>query len=123
MSGKIRDRVRATEAFRRWARAGCPEPEQIRTDRVGHEAAEDFRACAAVFAVLDKESRRGRANNPAEEIVRAVRCVYMEEPFRRLRRQEVSLRVRALALERYVSEREVYYWLAKARAMWWKYRQ
>ena len=121
--GERRDRDRATEAFRRWARAGCPPPDQIRVDKVGHEVAEDFRACSAVFAVLEKESRRGRENTAAAEIIRAVRAVYMEEPFRKLLRQEVSHRVQAVATERYVSAREVYNWLARARRMWLMYRE
>jgi len=123
LSGKKRDRDRATEAFRRWARAGCPTPEQIREEKAGHEVAEDFRACAAVFAALERERRRGRENSAAGEIMIAVREVYMEEPFRRLRWQEVSLRVRAVSTEHYVSERQVYNWLARARRMWLMYRE
>lgn len=117
MSGKTRDRERVTEAFRRWARAGCPEPGEIK--KVSEEVAADFRACAAVFSALDKDMR---SNGIGPLAVRAVRQVYMEQPFRALRKCEISLRVRAVAREEYVSERQVYSWLAKARALWCRYR-
>lgn len=116
MSERKRARDRATEAFRRWARAGCPRFEKIRDGR----GAEDLRACAAVFDELERGRRR--ANFPAEEIERAVRGVYMEEPRRPMRRTEVTMRVRRLACELYVSERMVYFWLARARALWSRYR-
>ena len=119
MSGKTRDRERVTEAFRRWARAGCPEPDQIRTEMVGHEVAEDFRACAAVFGALEKDMR---SNGVGPHAVRAVRQVYMAQPFRALRKCEISLRVRAVAREEYASERQVYAWIAKTRSLWFRFR-
>ena len=70
MSESKRDRDRATEAFRRWARAGCPGPDQIRDGK----GAEDLRACVAVFAALEeKRAERYRKNFPAFEIMEAVR--------------------------------------------------
>jgi len=119
MPGSKRDRDRATNAFRRWARAGCPAAEEIRTVK----GAEDLMACAAVFVMLEKEKLRGRENNAAAEIAKAVREVYMEEPHRPLRKLEVTFRVRRVAAECWVSERQVYTWLARARSMWWAYRE
>ena len=66
---------------------------------------------------------RKTRNTAAAEIIMAVRAVYMEEPFRKLWRQEVSHRVQAVATEHYVSAREVYNWLARARRMWLRYRE
>lgn len=108
-----------TEAFRRWARAGCPVGDKIR--ETGDDTEKDFRACAAVFDVLGR--RIGRDNAAFAEIRRAVEEVYMQEPQRKLRKMEVTLRVRRVALETYVSERQVYAWLARARALWWRYRE
>lgn len=121
MPGKKRDRNRATEAFRRWARAGCPGHHQIRQD--GSDTERDFRACASVFMMLEREKAWGRENSAASEIRRAVTEVYMVDPERRMRRQEVTMRVRRFAVENFVSERQVYIWLAKAREMWWRCRE
>lgn len=101
---------RATEAFRRWGRAGCPGMEEIK--RRGGQSAREMLACAAVFDVLRREQGHGR------EIEEAVRAVYMQEPGRPLRRSEVTMRARRFAGEHYVSERTVYYWLARARKFW-----
>ena len=124
MSGSKRDRDRATEAFRRWARAGCPGVDQIKDVK----GAEDLRACVAVFEELKEESDMahrgaGRMNTAAADILRAVRKVYMEEPDRPMRKLEVTMRVRRLAVESYVSERRVYEWLARARSLWWRARK
>lgn len=121
VGGKKRDRDRATEAFRRWARAGCPSQVQIRED--GTETEKDFRACASVFAMLQKDEAWGRENNASAEIRRAVLEVYMVYPERKMRKCEVTMRVKRLAMERYVSERQVYAWLARARTLWWKVRE
>lgn len=121
MSGKKQMRDRATEAFRRWARAGKPGFDAIRED--GSDTERDFRACASVFAMLSRDEIWERKNSPSAEIRRAIEQIYMVEPFRALRKQEVSLRVRRLATDRYVSERQVYAWLAKARSLWWKFRE
>lgn len=114
MSESKRDRARATDAFRRWARAGCPAADEIRGSTKG---AADLKACASVFVTL-WAMQRGRKNFAAEDIARAVREVYMVDPCRPMRPGDVTLRVRRLAVERYVSERMVYFWLAKARRMW-----
>lgn len=117
MSKNKRDRDRATEAFRRWARAGCPELDKIRDGR----GAEDLRACVAVFDVLGHSQQR-RTNFPAFEIERAVRDVYMEDPGRKLRKLELSMRVRRVAFCLCADERTVYRWLSTARRMWTDFR-
>ena len=116
MRGSKRDRDRATEAFRRWARLGCPGMDEIRNGR----GAEDLRACAAVFAEL--RSGRGRANRAGREIMTATRTVYMAFPDRRPGRSDITLRVRRAASEMYADERTVYRWLGTARRMWMEYR-
>ena len=116
MSGSKRDRDRATEAFRRWARAGCPGADQIK-DVKGEE---DLRACVAVFEEL--KNGNGRKNMPRDEILNAVRWVYMSEPEKSLRRNEITLRVRQAAYVLLADERTVYRWLAAARKMWAEYR-
>ena len=102
-----RERDRASEAFRRWARAGCPGFDQIRDVK----GSEDLRACAAVFDAA------------GELIRRAVREVYMEEPRRPMRRAEVTMRVRRVGFECGVDERTVYRWLGAARKMWAVFRR
>lgn len=122
MSEDKRARDTATAAFRRWAKLGEPDVERIRAR--GFKGAADLVACCAVFCVLESRAlKKYRSNTAAGEIVRAIREVYMEEPMRPLRRQEVTMRVRRLAQERYVSERQVYSWLSQARKMWWEYRK
>ena len=127
MSGKHKTRTRATEAFRRWAREGCPDADTIRASialrrwprEISTDGAYDLLACAVVFALLSEERSRGLWKNGHQKLIRdAVRCVYMEEPWRQLRRTEVTLRVRRFAVENYCTERNVYAMLATARAMW-----
>ena len=96
MSENKRDRARATEAFRRWARAGCPGAYEIRGNT---KDAADMRACASVFVTL-WAMQRGRKNFAAEDIARAVREVYMIDPCRPMRPGDVTMRVRRLAVER-----------------------
>lgn len=119
MPGNKRDRDRATEAFRRWARAGCPDMDEIRDGK----GAEDLRACVAVFAELEeKRAERYRTNFPGYEIERAVREVYMADPGRKLRKSELSGRVRRVAFCLCADERTVYRWLCAARRMWVEFR-
>ena len=80
-------------------------------------------ACAVVFAML-ADGTHGRKNEPeGAEIMEAVRTVYMAEPWKDLQKAQISGRVTYFAMSHYVSERTVYYWLGKARAMWWRARQ
>lgn len=119
MSGSKRDRDRATQAFRRWARLGCPDAGKI--EREKYKSPDDLRACAAVFAELT--SRHGRANRAWAEIMTAVSEVYMAYPGRALRRSDVTARVRRAAFLLTADERTVYRWLAEARRMWLGYRE
>lgn len=116
MSQKTRDRRYITEAFRRWARLGCPGPEGIR----GRRDAGDLLACAAVFVMLEERAADdGRRKNRTETMIaEAIRAVYMVQPDRPLRRSDITLRVRRFAVERYAGERTVYAWLASGRALW-----
>ena len=122
MSEDKRARDTATAAFRRWAKLGCPDVELIRMRK--YKGAEDLTACCAVFCVLEsRAAKKYRSNTAAGDILRAVKDVYMQEPVRPLRRQEVTMRVRRLAQEKYVTERMVYLWLHQARKMWWEFRR
>lgn len=113
---KRKERIdRPTEAFRRWARAGCPSAEEIQSR--GGPWARDMLACVAVFDVLGNNPHR-RANGTDADVMRAVRGVYMIDAGRPLRRREITGRVRSVAAQCFVSERTVFAWLAKARRMW-----
>lgn len=112
MSGSKRARDRATEAFRRWARAGCPGIDEIRDG--GGDA--DLFACAAVFDAL--KHGRHRKNFPAEEIELAVREVYMYDPRRKVGSREIGARVKRFAFCICTDISAVYKWLAVARRMW-----
>lgn len=119
MRGSKRDRDRATEAFRRWALLGMPDADVIR--RTKYKRAADLLACVAVFDVLGHSQQR-RTNFPAFEIERAVRDVYMADPGRKLRKSELSMRVRRVAFCLCADERTVYRWLSTARRMWADFR-
>ncbi len=122
----------ATAAFRLWALRGCPtyeqEAERIKVsayekakgadpakvmafaeaelDKRGAELC-DIMACAETFRILDE--------NGKELICEAVKAVYMVEPWREPRRDEISKRVLRFAIETPASERQVYRWLTQAR--------
>ena len=119
MRGSKRDRGRATEAFRRWALLGMPDAEVIR--RTKYKRAADLLACASVFAML--RDQHGRTNAAGEEIIRAVVAIYMQEPWRPLRRGEVSARVTRFAMEYPAGRSTVFRWLDKARKLWAEFRR
>lgn len=119
MSGSKRDRDRATEAFRRWARAGCPDAETIR--KKNGKGTADLLACASVFAAL--REKQGRTNAAGEEIIRAVVAIYMQEPWRPLRNGEIGARATRFALEMPADRSTVFRWLDKARKMWAEFRR
>ena len=119
MRGSKRDRDRATEAFRRWALLGMPDPDTIRKMR--YKRAVDLLACASVFAAL--RDPRDRSNAAGEDVIRAVTAVYMQEPWRPLRRGEVGARAMRFALEYPADRSTVFRWLDKARRMWWELRR
>ena len=121
----------ATEAFRTWASWGCPNYDEA-VERIRRKAIEragdsdpalvlayaeaevekrsaflcDILACEKCFELLE-----GRG----DFIRDAVREIYMDEPNRNLRRNEISLRVLRFSLEHSVSERFVYNRLKEAR--------
>lgn len=74
-----------------------------------HSELADIAACAETFRLLEKGGEK--------EICDAIRAVYMATPHRVPRRQEISGRVLAYALDVPVSERTVYRWLRKGRKM------
>lgn len=119
MSKNKRDRDRATEAFRRWALLGMPDPDTIR--RMRYKRAPDLMACASVFAAL--RDPRGRSNAAGEDVIRAVTAVYMQEPWRPLRRGEVGMRATRFSIEYPADRSTVFRWLGKARRMWWELRR
>lgn len=111
----------AIQAFVFWAREGCPDEEgymaRIEQEAEGHRDPEkyiasrvaevyDIAACCEVFERF-KEAGRG-------EICDAVRAVYMAEPSRKPKREEISARVIAFSFDAPASERSVYGWLEKA---------
>ena len=78
--GSKKDRDMATQAFREWGLAGCPDRKTVRERGLG----EDMDACAAVFELLAEqafltERGVGRRNSNAAEIMGAVRFVCMRE--------------------------------------------
>ena len=111
----------AIQAFVFWAREGCPDAEGYMT-RIGAESekhrdpemyiasrlaeAYDIAACCEVFARFEEAGR--------SEICDAVRAVYMAEPSRKPKREEISARVIAFSFDAPASERSVYGWLEKA---------
>lgn len=119
MSESKRDRDRATEAFRRWALLGMPDPDTIRKMR--YKRAPDLMACASVFAAL--RDPRGRSNAAGEDVIRAVTAVYMQEPWRPLRRGEVGMRATRFSIEYPADRSTLFRWLGKARRMWWELRR
>lgn len=122
----------ATAAFRFWARRGCPSYEEAReriyskamrraegadpeqavlfaereVDRAGAELC-DILACDIVFREFERTGN--------ELVCQAVREVYMVQPFRELRANDITHRVLAFALKVPLSERQVYRYLARAR--------
>ena len=117
----------AIGAFRYWAGFGCPSYEEaagrVRADALAKygnraELAESAISDAApgLYDILACEVTFRDFEDRGESIIcDAVREVYMASPARRIRRGELSARVRAFACGRYLSERQVYYYLSRAR--------
>lgn len=117
----------AVGAFRYWAGFGCPTYEEaaakVRSDAASKygdraEFVESAIADAApgLYDILACEVTFRELEERGESIIcDAVRDVYMVSPARRIRRGELSARVRAFACARYLSERQVYYYLSRAR--------
>lgn len=122
----------ATAAFRFWARRGCPSYEEARdriykkamrraegadpektvlfaereVDRAGAELC-DILACDIVFREFERTGN--------ELVCQAVREVYMVQPHKELKANDITHRVLAFALKVPLSERQVYRYLARAR--------
>lgn len=122
----------ATAAFRFWARRGCPtydeaveriynkamrraagaEPEKAvmfaerEVERAGSELC-DVLACDIVFREFERTGN--------ELVCQAVREVYMVQPYKELKANDITHRVLAFALKVPLSERQVYRYLARAR--------
>ena len=94
----------ATEAFRAYARMGCPA-DLVHTG----DAALD-----ADIAAVQRTVRHFQADG-REGVVDAVRAVYFAAPGAELRRGDISARVERFAAEYYASVRTAYRWLYYAR--------
>ena len=101
----------ATEAFRLYARMGCPSPKEIGGE--GATAA-DLRAVCEVLRILALQGK--------EEVIAAVRAVYFVAPRQEIERGSISARVEAFAVGYPVSIRSVYGWLKHARGLFAKAR-
>ena len=101
----------ATEAFRLYARMGCPAQKDIGGE--GGTAA-DLRAVSEVLRILSLQGK--------EEVVAAVRAVYFVAPRQELERGSISARVEAFAVGYPASTRAVYRWLRVARGLFGKVR-
>ena len=122
----------ATAAFRLWAIRGCNtyEQEMERIEKRAEENAKDadsdkavefaqaelvkrvaelydIMACDETFRLLEKQGKG--------IICSAVKEVYMIDPWREPKRDEIAKRVLRFAIDTPASERQVYRWLAEAR--------
>lgn len=101
----------ATEAFRTYARMGCPA-EAVHSGDAALDA-----DIAAVQRTLHYFSAGGR-----EGVVEAVKAVYFVSPGVEIGKGDISARVERYAAEYYASVRSVYGWLQKARLRFAKER-
>lgn len=101
----------ATEAFRLYARMGCPSQKEIGGE--GATAA-DLRAVCEVLRILALQGK--------EEVIAAVRAVYFVAPRQEIERGSISARVEAFAVGYPTSVPSVYRWLRVARKMFAKVR-
>lgn len=101
----------ATEAFRLYARMGCPSPKEIGGEGA---AAADLRAVSEVLRILALQGK--------EEVIAAVRAVYFVAPRQEIERGSISARVEAFAVGFPTSVPSVYRWLRVARHLFGKVR-
>jgi hypothetical protein len=94
----------ATEAFRAYARMGCPV-DLVHTGDAALDA--DITAVQRTVRHFQADGREGIAD--------AVRAVYFAAPGAELRRGDISARVERFAAEYYASVPSVYRWLGRAR--------
>lgn len=101
----------ATEAFRAYARLGCP---------LGRIDTGDAALDADIAAV--QRTLRRFASDGREGIVDAVKAVYFVVPDAEIAKGDISARVELFAVEHYASVRTVYRWLYRARLRFAKER-
>ncbi len=101
----------ATEAFRLYARMGCPSLREIGGE--GATAA-DLRAVCEVLRILSLQGK--------EEVIAAVRAVYFVAPRQEIERGSISARVEAFAVGLPAAPSTVYRWLRTARDLFGKAR-
>lgn len=101
----------ATEAFRLYARMGCPSLREIGGE--GATAA-DLRAVCEVLRILALQGK--------EEVIAAVRAVYFVAPRQEIERGSISARVEAFAVGLPAAPSTVYRWLRTARDLFGKVR-
>ena len=101
----------ATEAFRTYARLGCPLG-RIDTGDAALDA--DVAAVQRTLKHFEADGREG--------VVDAVRAVYFAAPGAEIGKGDISTRVERFAAEYYASVRTVYRWLYRARLRFAKER-
>ena len=101
----------ATEAFRLYARMGCPALGEIDAEEA---TAADLRAVSEVLRILSLQGK--------EEVIAAVRAVYFVAPRQEIERGSISARVEAFAVGYPVSTRMAYRWLRVARDLFGRVR-
>ncbi len=101
----------ATDAFRLYARMGCPSLKEIGGE--GATAA-DLRAVCEVLRILSLQGK--------EDVIAAVRAVYFVAPRQEIERGSISARVEVFSTEYHTSVPSVYRWLRVARSLFAKVR-
>lgn len=115
----MQNRSHAAAAFRKYARYGFDRRHLRPLDmyeciKGSTPSAESAGEMLAVYDTLRLLRFYGK-----EETVRAVRAVYFTYPGCRLKKNDLSLRVRRFAMENYCDERTVYRRLSEALRLWW----
>lgn len=106
----------ATNAFRLWAALGKPTYSEAmeRISALGDER-EIARHMGGLYDILACEREWGVLMESKPYICDCVEFVYMHEPNRGIRYREIGSLVLRFSVERCVSERQVWNWLAEAR--------
>ena len=94
----------ATEAFRTYARMGCPA-EAVHSGDAALDA--DLAAVRETLRRFEAEGNEG--------IVHAVRAIYFAVPLAEIGKGDISARVESFAAEYHASVPSVYRWLGRAR--------
>jgi hypothetical protein len=137
----MKDHLRdyATEAFRFYARMGCPTHDELRQQLYDAALAANKREItrsgniskpteyAVINAERSVEERKGelldilaveRVMLIADRSTRqAIKIVYFADADKPLQKGDISMRIHKAELQIPASERQIYYWLSKARKM------